>query len=550
MATSRTLERFAWREDHQPVSGTALSDTLWIERVPGLDGWDLWAVCEGGRETLKAPSFVHVRAAAERHMTGRPEVAWYTEPAPTPVTFLSGRVADLIGLSPQMHQTLCARSQFQEWMAAATRKGLVHHVVQPDEHVGGGTRGAISVGIDAAWLGGGESGAQVAATEMVRELARRPEIECVTLISESGGVPAGLQGIAKVSGAAWSALLAGDTPAVDIMHRPYQPGTDVDYRRYHRVARCVAVTVLDFIAYDNPNYHESEWAWRQYQQVFDENVCLADCVFAISRSVGTRLEHQFAHQLAGPVRPVLLGTNHLHTVAAASAPAELGPAVGALENGRFLLVLGNDFEHKNRDFAVKVFADMRDRGYDGQLVLAGFHLDRGSSFGHELLGASGYTAQVIRLGSVSSAEKAWLLQTAQAVLYPTSAEGFGLVPFEAAALGTPTAFVRFGPLAETLPDVDACAAWQVRAFADHVFRLLADPDIASRADSSRSGSAHLVGACGSDSVGLSAPVEPRRPVAHSRPAPARHGARGCSGRRMCLAYRARNKLRRLAGKTS
>ena len=79
------------------------------------------------------------------------------------------------------------------------------------------------------------------------------------------------------------------------------------------------------------------------------------------------------------------------------------------------------------------------------------------------------------MGSVSRDEKAWLLQHAQAVLYPTSAEGFGLVPFEAAAVGTPTAFVRFGPLAETMPDVDACAAWQVRAFADHVFQLLAVP---------------------------------------------------------------------------
>ncbi len=531
------------------MSGWGRSDTLWIERVAGLDGWDLWAVCEGGRETLKTPSFVQVRAAAERHMAGRPEVASYSEPAPTRVTFLSGRIADLIGLSPEMHQTLCARSQFQEWMAAATRKGLVHYAAQPDAHEGGRPRGTISVGIDAAWLGGGESGAQVAATEMVRELARRSEIESVTLISESGGVPARLQGIGNVSGAAWSAVLASDTPAVDIMHRPYQPGTDVDYRRYHRVASCVAITVLDFIAYDNPNYHESEWAWRQYQQVFDENVCLADCVFAISRSVGTRLEQQFTHQLAGKVRPVLLGTDHLRTVAEPSAPAQLGPAVGALENRRFLLVLGNDFEHKNRDFAVKVFADMRDRGYDGQLVLAGFHLDLGSTFGHELLGASGYTAQVIRLGSVSSAEKAWLLRHAQAVLYPTSAEGFGLVPFEAAAFGTPTAFVKFGPLAEALPDVDACAAWQVRAFADHVFRLLADPE--QQVAQIQAAGADLTWSAYVDQIlvgyhDMLSPGAPWRARSRQLPTWQTRLQRAAD----VLAYRARRKLRRLAGRPS
>ena len=529
------------------MSETTPSNTCWIERVAGLDGRDLWAVCEGGRETLNAPSFSQSRAAAERYMAARPEVASYSVPAPSGVTFFSGRIADLIGISPELHQTVCVPSQLQEWLAAATRKGLMHHVVQPHADDG---RGTISVGIDAAWLGGAtESGAQVAATELVRGLASRPQINRVVLVSQSGGVATNLQGTAKVSGAAWSALLARDTPAVDIMHRPYQPGTDVDYRRYHRVARCVALTVLDFIAYDNPNYHESEWAWRQYQQVFDENVCLADCVFAISQSVGTRLEQQFAHQLAGPVRRTLLGTDHLQSLAGAGANAQLGPAFRALENGGFLLVLGNDFEHKNRDFAVKVFADMRDRGYDGRLVLAGFHLDLGSSFGHELLGAGAHSAQIVRVGSVSRDEKAWLLQHAQAVLYPTSAEGFGLVPFEAAAVGTPTAFVRFGPLAETMPDVDACAAWQVRAFADHVFQLLAVPS--RQVTQIRAAAANLTWSAYVDQVlaGYQYMLSPGAPWrSRNRPLPTWQSRLQRAAD--ALAYRARNKLRRLTGRTS
>ena len=106
---------------------------------------------------------------------------------------------------------------------------------------------------------------------------------------------------------------------------------------------------------------------------------------------------------------------------------------------------------------------MRDRGYDGQLVLAGFHLDRGSSFGHELSGAGRHAEQVIRMGSVSDADKAWLLQTrARPCCIPRRAKALDWCPFEAAALGTPTAFVSFGPLRETLPGVDACAGWQVR----------------------------------------------------------------------------------------
>jgi glycosyltransferase involved in cell wall biosynthesis len=279
--------------------------------------------------------------------------------------------------------------------------------------------------------------------------------------------------VAKIASTTWRQAVKPDFAQLDIIHRPYQPGIDVDYRRYHAAGHCVAVTVLDFIAYDNPWYHETERAWQQYRVAFDRNVRLADCVFAISAYIASRIERQFAHELSGSVRSVPLGTDHLRQSSGSQA-ADLAPAIAALDREPFLLVLGNDFAHKNRDFAVKVFVHMRERGYRGRLVLAGFHLDLGSSYGSELDGADRYVDSVIRMGPVSSAEKTWLMQRADAVLYPTSSEGFGLVPFEAAALGTPTAFVRFGALRETLPAVAACDGWRVAPFAEHVFALISD----------------------------------------------------------------------------
>jgi len=405
----------------------------------------------------------------------------------------------LIGIEPDRPDGVCAASTFKQWMDTATLKGLVHvwHLVDAEQlpevvqalpavrEPGGAAfvragellpknveRSPISIGIDAAWLLGGESGAQVFAFEMLKELARRPQIASVVMLSDSGGIPRALEGTPKVSGATWRDYVTA-SPRLDIIHRPYQPGIDVDYRRYHGAGDCVAITVLDFIAYDNPWYHETERAWQQYRLAFDENVCLADCVFAISAHVASRITRQFAHQLSGPVLSVPLGTDHLSPRPAA-AGVDMTPPIASLEDAPFLLVLGNDFAHKNRDFAVKVFIDMRDRGYRGRLALAGFHLDLGSSYGNELAGADRHRESIIRLGSVSSAEKTWLMRQADVVLYPTSSEGFGLVPFEAAALGTPTAFVRFGPLRQTLPEVAACDGWRVRPFADHVFMLLAD----------------------------------------------------------------------------
>jgi glycosyltransferase involved in cell wall biosynthesis len=329
----------------------------------------------------------------------------------------------------------------------------------------------IALGIDAAWLLDGESGAQVFVFEMLRAMAVSPAIARIVLLSDGGGIPTALTGVAKISGRTWTEALAADE-RLDVMHRPYQPGADTDFQRYRRVARAVAVTILDFIAYDNPAYHESAFAFRRYQRGFDARVCDADQVFAISRHIGDRIQRQFAHHLLAPVGAIHLGTDHLdarHSNDGVPAPLQ------TVRPKKFLVVLGNDFAHKNRDFAVNVFAEMCRRGYTGHLVLAGFHLDAGSSFDYELAGAGAYADRVLRLGSLPPEQKTWLLRHAECVLYPTSSEGFGLIPFEAAALGTPTAFVRFGPLAETMPDVPAAAAWDVQLFVDHVFSLLADP---------------------------------------------------------------------------
>lgn len=495
-----------------------------VHRLTGLGELGLWVATQGKPATLQTQLRTEWQAAAEQTMGRFAEVATFSIVTPgmagarslsigeavqaatalLPLTFFSGRTADLLGLRDADDQSQCSTAQFEGWVAAATLKGLVHAwlvvdpllfseagfaapesaparapdaglFAQPDLDVGTGHRRAgISVGIDAAWLGSTESGAQVATVELIRELATRTEVDQIVLLSDSGGVSRSVDGIPKVSALSWQAALAEGTPVVDILHRPYQPDLNLDYRRYHQVADCVALTVLDLIAYDNPAYHESEWSWRRYQSLFDENLCLADCVFAISRHVASRLEHQFAHQLSGPVRPIPLGTDHLSRDAAEVAGAP-DSDLQHLDGTPFLLVLGNDFEHKNRDFAVRVFADMRDRGYQGRLALAGYHLDGGSTYGHELSGAGPYASEIVRMGSVSPAAKRWLLSHAEVVLYPTSSEGFGLVPFEAAALDTPTAFVAFGPLREMLPGVDACVGWQVRAFADHVFRLAANP---------------------------------------------------------------------------
>ena len=64
---------------------------------------------------------------------------------------------------------------------------------------------------------------------------------------------------------------------------------------------------------------------------------------------------------------------------------------------------------------------------------------------------------------------------AAVVLYPSSAEGFGFVPYEAAALGTPSTFTAFGPLAEISQVEDVPRTWSIDAYAADLTELLTDP---------------------------------------------------------------------------
>lgn len=149
----------------------------------------------------------------------------------------------------------------------------------------------------------------------------------------------------------------------------------------------------------------------------------------------------------------------------------------------FLLVLGNDFLHKNRDFAIKVWQKLLDQGHSIDLVLAGLHVKSSSSKKQEQELIDKHVnlrGSVHTLGHVTSNERAWLLSNTEAVLYPSSAEGFGFVPHEAAALGSPSAFVAFGPLLEVSQLMWLPSEWTVKQIAMDVGELLSESESVRR----------------------------------------------------------------------
>jgi hypothetical protein len=117
-------------------------------------------------------------------------------------------------------------------------------------------------------------------------------------------------------------------------------------------------------------------------------------------------------------------------------------------------------------------------------VFAGPHVQYGSSAAAEAaIGARdpGLAASTIDCGPVTEREKAWLYRRAGLVFYPTVYEGFGLVPFEAAAHEIPCMWAAGTSLSELLPDeAAAIVPWDAAHTAVRAIELLRDRELARR----------------------------------------------------------------------
>jgi glycosyltransferase involved in cell wall biosynthesis len=333
----------------------------------------------------------------------------------------------------------------------------------------------LRVTIDGRALGPALTGTQVHTLELVAALARTGEARVRVLIPADVGKYVG-PALGALPGVEF--LAAGETDAAepdDIIHRPWQVSDAADLVSLGRLGERLVITQQDFIAYRNPTYFGSAEAWLHYRELAAEAMALGAMVLFFS-------EHARMDALAEDLVPthrarvVLLGTDHKVSVQKPQPeppPRELG-------DRPFLLCLGTDFRHKNRVFALRVLEALRDRhGWAGRLVLAGPRVAEGSSSADEaafLAARPQLVEAVVDLAAVSDAEKAWLLTRCAAVLYPTTYEGFGLVPFEAADHGRPCLFAHQASLVELFdPALALLVPWDPAASADAIIEVLTDP---------------------------------------------------------------------------
>jgi glycosyltransferase involved in cell wall biosynthesis len=319
----------------------------------------------------------------------------------------------------------------------------------------------LEVTLDGRSLGAGRSGTEVTTLALAQALERVDGVH-VRLLLESGSL-GDFETITDVAGVRRTALV----------HRPYQVSSADDLSRLAHVGQRLVVSHLDLLLFHDPAYHRTLDAWAGYRRLTAAGLAAADLVVAISDHVRDDL---LAEDLLDPerVRRVYLGTDH-DGGGEAVAPAGLE----RLGDRPFLVQLGSDLRHKNRPFSLALLRELRALGWPGGLVLAGPGVQYGSSREAEdaLLADPELAAAVVRLGSVSDAERRWLYRSAAAVVFPSVSEGFGLVPFEAARAGTPSLFAPVSALRELLGvELARLVPWDARASAAQVLPVLSDPD--------------------------------------------------------------------------
>jgi glycosyltransferase involved in cell wall biosynthesis len=223
-------------------------------------------------------------------------------------------------------------------------------------------------------------------------------------------------------------ITAPSREGFDVWHCIHQDSRYLPPRRSTKLV----LTVHDL------NFMQKYSGWRRAARLraLQRRIDRADAVTFISEF--TEREVRGHLRLDGKRTRVVYNGNSLRAFPAAARPAfaPLRP---------FLLTIGIVQPKKNFHVLVPFLRALGDRA----LVVAG---SRDSPYAQSIVGLAaelGVADRVILPGSVSEEEKYWLFANAEAFLFPSLAEGFGLPVIEAMSLGKPVFLSTRTSLPET-----------------------------------------------------------------------------------------------------
>lgn len=160
--------------------------------------------------------------------------------------------------------------------------------------------------------------------------------------------------------------------------------------------------------------------------------------------------------------------------AATGAPAEHG------SGAPYVLAIGTVEPRKDYPTLVRAFGALADAHADLRLVIAGGDGLAADAL-TEAIAAPPHRHRIDRPGRADDARRGQLLEHAAVLAYPSRYEGFGLVPLEAMAVGTPVVATAVGAIPEVVGDAaELVAPGDPDALAAALDRVLVDGELRDR----------------------------------------------------------------------
>ena len=316
----------------------------------------------------------------------------------------------------------------------------------------------LRAGLELTVLELDSGGVARSAQRLAHELGAREDVELVTFAQ--GGALRGRVARGLARELAW---LPVELPrrargaGVDVLHcpSPLVPARSI--------ATPLVVTVHDVLAWEHPG-------WMSRANVLQHRLVLQR---VLPRSAVVLTSSEFT-------RGVLLERFGLAPERVVVAPLGVDPVFspgpGGVEgvDGPYLVAVGTLQPRKDLETAVEAFELLAREGFPHALVVAGARGWRDEETVARLR-ASSYGERIHLLGRVGDDLLVRALRGADALVFASRYEGFGLPPLEAMACGTPVVAAR----ATSVPEVTGGAAPLVapgdaRGFADALAGLLRD----------------------------------------------------------------------------
>lgn len=297
------------------------------------------------------------------------------------------------------------------------------------------TTGSLRVALDLRHLPMEQNGTRMYAISLGKALAALPEID-LTLIAthpiQADGIPGRI-----VSPADWADDVA-------VVHKPAQIFDRRHAELLFQSRAHVFITYQDLIAYRMPGVFTTEDGYNAYRNTSRLTLQAAQGILAYSECTAREIADEFALPI-DEVSPISLGVD-VDSFGAPVAEAEQIKIRLGLP-ARYFLSLAGDYPHKNTASLLEAYAELRRDWRDDEppsLVLAG-NAPVMAARVHDLPG-------VHCLGVVSAEELRVLYQSAEALVFPSLYEGFGLPPLEAMAAGAAVVAMPFSSVPEVCGD--------------------------------------------------------------------------------------------------